>query len=302
MAMKQDDFIILASNVKSYSETNKASHFKTKLASRKNFSSEQDWRVAITEITYRQSWYNVREKVIIHLLTRDGRTLTFDDLATELTIEPGFYPSVFELLKTINLKLQNLAGRVDKIPILFMNIYSQIVSIAPGVERDEHIGENEEKEKILPILGSEIEKILGLVDSEGNPLSDQLHILKSNVLDSLYQDRYLDIKQRLENFEVKGEYPADISAGLNNIYIYSNIVRQSDVGDAYASILTTVPNIKSADGWGGSVHHEIKNLVYRPLQTRIFDTIEIDIRDDSGRRIPFEFGNVIVKLNFIKNE
>ena len=41
-----------------------------------------------------------------------------------------------------------------------------------------------------------------------------------------------------------------------------------------------------------------ESLHYIPVTRRDFDTIEIDIRDDTGRKLPFQFGHVVVKLHF----
>ena len=38
--------------------------------------------------------------------------------------------------------------------------------------------------------------------------------------------------------------------------------------------------------------------IYVPLQKKNFDSIEIDIRNDIGKPIPFEYGKVIVTLHF----
>ena len=37
---------------------------------------------------------------------------------------------------------------------------------------------------------------------------------------------------------------------------------------------------------------------YVPVSKKEFNTVEIDIRDDTGRPVPFEFGKVITTLHF----
>ena len=46
--------------------------------------------------------------------------------------------------------------------------------------------------------------------------------------------------------------------------------------------------------------NELDNKAYRELQKKIFDTLEIDIRDDKAQPIPFDSdsGKVMVKLHF----
>ena len=91
-----------------------------------------------------------------------------------------------------------------------------------------------------------------------------------------------------------------MNAGFNNLYIYSDIVQASDLGNSHTKLLGCVPNIRSKEGWGGPVFHAPRNLVYRPVQLRTFDTIEIGITDDSGQLVNFKSGVVVIKLHFVR--
>ena len=46
------------------------------------------------------------------------------------------------------------------------------------------------------------------------------------------------------------------------------------------------------------VSKSFDNVQYIPVLHKEFTTIEIDIRDDAGRRVPFERGRVTVTLHF----
>ena len=52
--------------------------------------------------------------------------------------------------------------------------------------------------------------------------------------------------------------------------------------------------------FGDQIHISYPNTYYMPLLVREFDTIEIDIKDDSGENIPFEKGRCIITLHFRK--
>ena len=41
-----------------------------------------------------------------------------------------------------------------------------------------------------------------------------------------------------------------------------------------------------------------QTVQYVPVQSKRFETIEIDIRDDAGRKVSFQRGKVIVTLHF----
>jgi hypothetical protein len=160
MSTKQEDFIILASNVKSYGDTNTISNFRTKLARRRDFPSNEDWRVALTEITYKQSWYNVKESIVPKYYTRQA-----DDIKSlynpSAEIPPGFY-TIESLISEINNLITKLVT-IENIPPSFMyNSHTQMVSLTPGLLKTGVM--------YIPILGKEIEKMLGFVDEKNNGL------------------------------------------------------------------------------------------------------------------------------------
>jgi hypothetical protein len=61
------------------------------------------------------------------------------------------------------------------------------------------------------------------------------------------------------------------------------------VGDTTARLLRIV---EISGQKGEMVHIQYDRPRYVPLQKKEFDSIEIDIRDDSGERIPFDSGKV----------
>ena len=290
-----DDYIILASNVKSYGESNTRSQFRTRLARRREFPSDEDWRVAVTEITYKQSWYNVKQDCQIRLYTEYGTEVEYERYSIpKMMLNAGYYYNINDLVSRINAHMQELGKYISDRPKISCNHNTQIISIEPGFD---NVGI-----KFIPIFTREIEEILGLVDKHNNTLFERMQMQLHTVVDNDSAIIIAGTQAMFDNYRIYGSRSADISSGFNNIYVYSNIVQQSDVGDAFAPILTTFPNKQAKEGWGYSVHHEPKNLVYRPLQTKFFDTIQIDITDDSGELIDFKLGNVVLKLHFLKHE
>ena len=73
------------------------------------------------------------------------------------------------------------------------------------------------------------------------------------------------------------------------------VIDPTVVGDFKVPLLRSV----NIDGRKGLIVSRIyQNIQYVPLHRKQFDTIEIDIRDDVGRKVPFERGKVIVTLYF----
>ena len=50
--------------------------------------------------------------------------------------------------------------------------------------------------------------------------------------------------------------------------------------------------------YGAQRVHFFSQPHYVPVLTREFENIEVDIRNNTGEKIPFQFGTVTVKLHF----
>ena len=88
---------------------------------------------------------------------------------------------------------------------------------------------------------------------------------------------------------------ADLRRGFEPLYIYSSIVEPRIVGGKIAPLLRIVPITGS--------HREMvttrfDHVQYIPLLSREFGSVETEIRDDTGRPVPFERGKVTVTLHF----
>jgi len=92
-------------------------------------------------------------------------------------------------------------------------------------------------------------------------------------------------------------YLPDLQISLPvHMYIYSVMVEPQLVGDTVAPLLRIInTNIK---GYGASSVHIFENPHYVPVQHKQFDQIIIDLRDSTGNPLPFQYGNVCVKLHF----
>lgn len=95
-----------------------------------------------------------------------------------------------------------------------------------------------------------------------------------------------------------GAYVADINAGFSSMFVYCNLVSDQIVGDKQVPLLRAVP----VEGkYGDTITKTYPNPIYRPIGTKNFETVEIDISDDSGRRVPFEYGRCICTLHLRPN-
>ena len=86
-----------------------------------------------------------------------------------------------------------------------------------------------------------------------------------------------------------------MNRGMNLFYIYCDIASYSIVGDIEAPILR-VCNITGKDN--EMVRTIFTHPHYVPVARNEFETIEINIKDEIGRRIPFMHGKSIATLHF----
>lgn len=110
-----------------------------------------------------------------------------------------------------------------------------------------------------------------------------------------------------------GLYEMDVrnsveSANLSNInaclpsqmFIYTDIIEHQHVGDVMAPLLRIVNIESSRNATGKQFVSIFTHPHYSSVLKRDFQQIEIDIRDDLGRYVPFVRGSLNVKLHFRK--
>ena len=135
--------------------------------------------------------------------------------------------------------------------------------------------------RILPLLPRSLRGILGFNLDENYDFSKELEfngeIIKGAVL---------------------SERTVDINAGIHVIYTYCDLIKSSVVGDSYSQLLrvSIVPNSE----FGKTIQRVYQQPLYFPLLKREFQTIEIDLKDDTGETLKFESRRVIAVLHFRK--
>ena len=99
--------------------------------------------------------------------------------------------------------------------------------------------------------------------------------------------------------EYVSDWVANVRNGLNSVYVYCPLGELRMVGDAQVPLLRIVP-VERRDG--EMITRVFNPKQYFPLLQRRFQTVEIDIRDDTGSLVPFERGWVVVTLHCRKRK
>ena len=82
-------------------------------------------------------------------------------------------------------------------------------------------------------------------------------------------------------FHIEAEDVVNLTQGFDTLYVYTNIVESRIVGDTLAPLLRALP---ISGRHGDRVSARFTNVHYVPLLYSHFNSIEVDIRDDMGRR------------------
>ena len=107
-------------------------------------------------------------------------------------------------------------------------------------------------------------------------------------------DSRTSIESSARSMFVRGYSTVDLRRGFESLYVYSSIVEPRIVGDKIAPLLRIVP---ITGRHGEMVGARFDHVQYMPVLSREFEAVETEIRDDTGRPVPFERGKVTVTLH-----
>ena len=245
------------------------SSYKTYLAKQLQLDVDE-WEVGLAEIIYPHSWHNVDNATFAIKFLLDNEWIW-----KELSIPTALYEDPNQLIKALSMEVNNAMppGLSDRIQFVYNELLQKFTAfVSPGymVRFD----------KPLAIA-------LGLGDD-----ATMLKCSKEKENHGIHrtEERYVyDDDKIIANFVV------DLNRGLHTFFIYSDIVESQLVGDAHVPLLRTI-GVRGKNG--EVVSHSFDNIHYVALSRSTFQELLIHISDDTGKRVPFQYGRVIVKLHF----
>jgi hypothetical protein len=102
---------------------------------------------------------------------------------------------------------------------------------------------------------------------------------------------------KIDSVYYGAEQVAEQINSINSFYVYSDIVDYQFVGDAFTPLLRVVPVVNKST-FGEYVSELYTTPHYVPVSRSIINTIEVDIKSDTGQLIQFGSGKLLVKLHF----
>ncbi len=318
--------LILPSNTGDFS-TNTTNSFRVKLPY--SFTFDGVWEVALTEVTYPISWNTLkkREGKIQVVYKHNGLSVPIS-----VNILSGYYNDIHEILKAIDYALKSEDEHIaNKLFMADLAIFKFVklkrnnpkkfndwtdlgYSYADIFGRPELVpdpGGSEEglekfRKKVTASDKARRKSDIKLTDALSIEFNTDIKRVKITMdtnsikvirLDSALQFMLGFRKERtLNTNSLLADYNSDISAGLTNFFIYCNLVEPQCIGNTVKQLLRTVPLTETT--LGRVVHKEFVSPHYIGLLSKSFDTVEVEIRDDHGDLIDFQFGKVILKLHF----
>lgn len=319
-ASNNNFFITLMSNSSASDfPDNKTSDFTVNLA--KNITLEGDWEVALAELIYPQTIQNIsrgNDTVIIKFQF----SLIDEKYTSErrITIKPGYYNSVTELVDAVNDQFRKEIG----VDLLEFNDETEKVFVKeqvtiPLVEYPKLDDECCYKVNEAGVISIETKDLYG-------SLSDDLRSSAAGghgwSLENIPQDRDLSsygiVKTSilLDNFlalQLGFEPGCDLMANTKastypkldfgippELLVYCDIVDHQLFGDAYAQVLRITNTVDKGEIYGSTCVRSFNNRNYIPIITKHFKAVQISLRSTTGAFIPFNFGTSNVLLHFRK--
>ncbi|CAD6240825.1 GSCOCG00012582001-RA-CDS [Cotesia congregata] len=135
-------------------------------------------------------------------------------------------------------------------------------------------------------------------------------LLSDTMLDILGFDRYIDENKKKKfvlgdrdgksyEFTNISKRPFSLIRGLiSSLFVYSDICSPYVTGDVNTPLLRIVPLDMSSYSYAMTVTNTYGSPNYIPVVSNSFRTIEIDIRDNIGNPVLFEYGPLNVTLHF----
>ena len=269
--MTTDFYMTLPSNASMKTHLdNTLSHYVTELPHRVDLIGE--WECGLTEMQYSHTWYNVTENDVWLFLEE----VDVSDVTRRAKLSCGYYVDPLTLLYHVNNGLYSLRTEKTRAQMSYSSVTQKMTL---------HMTEN----TVFTIpYHSSTTSMLGFHKIVSTGTETAATSASSLVSDSRTSDSSYP-------FHIEAPDVVDMTQGFNTLYVYTDVVESRIVGDTLAPLLRSIP---ISERHGDRVSERFTNVHYIPLLRSNFHSIEVDIRDDMGRRVPFEYGRVTVTLHF----
>ena len=314
--MDQQFYIHLPSNASMQLQPeNTSASYKVSLPSR--IELEGEWEVGLAEITYSVSWFNIpaneyfRVRVpsaLAGFVDASGNPIEKDVGEGDFKVPEGYYEDAEQLMETLGRLWdeywQRINSRLEDYlstrPTLRGRPEANKVVVGSGkfLSHERRLEYRRADSETVP--NTTRDSLAIKYDKFGHKASFALaataHVL---VLSPLLSD-ILSIEASDYSIEegvktYKSKNSVDLNRGNRHMYVYCSLIQDSIVGDSRVPLLRSFP---LSGRKAGSVNESFSRIYYVPLKKQTFDNIEIELRNEVGQLIQFQYGHSNCVLHF----
>ncbi|XP_071652976.1 uncharacterized protein [Temnothorax longispinosus] len=302
--MRDDQFLmVLPSNSSMrYFPENRTSSFVTELPQTVHLHGE--WEVALSEIQFPSTLSHLRyqENEIYFFDTKPGEKEA--QVARKGTIWYGLYKNTRELISAINETCKQADSH------FYLDQHEQtggkiLISINCNASECDLIHYMSVSDTLLQILGLghallNIPVYYGELYARRNAINP---ISKKVFTANYIKLGFFNESKGARETAFYSREPCSLQRGIpDKMFVYCDICEPYVTGDVQTPLLRIVPvetyRYNHVEAYGTNQVKHFSPLHYIPLRKTNFRTIEIDIKDQLGKNIPFESGTLTVTLHF----
>ena len=239
---------------------NTAAHFKTRLAT--PISLVGEWDVALYEIHYKRLLHaiNPSDAEIVYKMNPPSTPEESSMQRATVYLYQRYYSTIEEVVTSLNYIFNNLKT-------------VQKLDRVPAFEY------NSRKRKIY----------IELQPGESLQFEPKLAAMLGITTNTVHGGN--------ESRKYQGEDLFNLDETIHTLYVYCDIIENMPVGREEAPLLRIV----GVDPKQGEiVRKTYDNSMYIPVRIKKFDTVEIDIKSNTGEHVPFQYSKSEVILHFRK--
>lgn len=267
--------------------TNAVSHYTTRL--RQSIDLDGRWEVALVEASIPTKWSNIMSdnyiRILLEVPIKTKQDGTHVDPVQGESQDSGHRASKFRWVK------EKIPDRIYHRPQQLVSaLNSTIYMMKDKIYRHTptwQIRRTKESRYKYFKYDKDTETIATGFDFDIQ-LSGQLALIlgKGNGT-----QRWVSLQRERDQFHV------NLRRGLHHIFVYTDIVDYVYVGDKTAPLLRVIPLANTTNN-PDQYTHVFTNVHYIPVSRRNIETIQLDLRTDTGEYVSFLSGPSILKLHF----
>jgi hypothetical protein len=286
MMDKRDNFYLtlLSDSSMSNHPENVTSSFVVDLPKTINLSGE--WEAALTSLHYPKTIQNISPNnnslvVTFERISKiDGSYLGQDIHAASIPV--GHYETIDSVLKALNCVVDELSGYEATEPLFCIddneNNMIQVKNENLELFRQSFTPLINLKKTLYPGEDIKLKKI---------HLEPRLALMLG----------YDPLNHNFVNF-CSPLHKYNVNAGFaQNLFVYCDLIEGQIIGHRYAPVMKIIPAIEHNATYGESILRTFPTREYLPLAKRSFNAISLNILDNTGQRIPFTCGQLIVTVH-----